>query len=305
MHRRIRAKIESYMSIENILNENLDVFETDPSAKTQIKSFLEDCKKLENMFVKLNQPTEWITAENNKLFKLLVKNAQVLEIAINRLAADTNDLELLVNLNRHLRNIKRGIHLRRINSGFALHDLCKKHQSQLATYGTSEELLQGYRQILLNIEGNILKRIQIKDQNDKSRKEFNELVASVNQFLKQKLDWIINSYQESQAELYFKYHSARKLKKYHTRHYSVRGFIVDKDTGQPISYGIVRVLENDMQTKITKNGNFNFMNFPEGQFTLKIENHAYHSCQQIIRRYSNEHLNLKIEMQALPVAHPG
>ncbi|WP_321297267.1 hypothetical protein [Marinifilum fragile] len=305
MHKRIRAKIESYMSIQSILNQNLNHFEPDPSAKLQVQSFLQNCKRIESMFVKLNQPTEWVTAENNKLFKLLIKNSQVMEIAINRLVADTNDMELFDNLNIHLRNIKRGIQLRRINSGYFLHNLCEIYQSQLEKYGTSQEFLQAYRQILLNIEDNILNRKKIKDQNERNRKEFNDLVASINQFLKDKLDWTINSYQDSQAELYFKYYSARKLKKYHTRHYSVRGFIVDKDTGQPITYGIVRVLENDMQTKITKNGNFNFMNFPEGQFTLEVENHAYHSCQQIIRRYSNEHLNLKIELQAFPVTHPG
>ncbi|PXY02423.1 hypothetical protein DF185_07175 [Marinifilum breve] len=305
MHKRIRAKIESYMSIQNILNQNLNPFESDPSAKLQVQSFLQNCKRLESMFVKLNQPTEWITAENNKLFKLLVKKAQVLEIAINRLVADTNDMELLINLNIHLRNIKRGIQLRRINSGYLLHNLCEKYQNQLEQYGTSHEFLQVYRQILLDIEGNILNKKKIKDQNERNRKEFNDLVASINQFLKDKLDWTINSYQDSHPELHFKYHSARKLKKSNSRHYSIRGSIVNKDTGQPISYGTVSVLENNMQAKITKNGNFNFMNFPEGEFTLKIENIRYHPSQHIIKRYSTEHLNLKIELQALPVAHPG
>ncbi|WP_321515950.1 carboxypeptidase-like regulatory domain-containing protein [Marinifilum fragile] len=305
MHKRIRAKIESYMSIQNILNQDLNHFETDPSAKSQVQSFLQNFKRLESMFVKLNQPTEWITAENNKQFKLLVKNSQVLEIAINRLVADTNDMELFDKLNIHLRNIKRGIQLRRINSGYLLYNLCKKYQSQLEKYGTSQEFLQAYRQILLDIEDNILNRKKIKDQNERNRKEFNDLVAGINQFLKDKLDWTINSYQETHPELYFKYHSARKLKKSNSRHYSIRGSIVDKDTGQPISYGTVSVLENNLQAKITKNGNFNFMNFPEGEFTLKIENIRYHTSQQIIKRYSNEHLNLKIELQALPVAHPG
>ncbi|PXY02278.1 hypothetical protein DF185_06420 [Marinifilum breve] len=175
----------------------------------------------------------------------------------------------------------------------------------MANYSITAEFITAYKKRIDDIEDKNADKIRIKEQNKLNKKEFEDLIRTTDIFLKEKLDWSIESYRVSHPDMVNAYFSARKLQKVNTSHIDVRGFIVDKETGSAISYGEVSVVENDMQTKITKNGYFSFKNFPDGEFTLKVENINYETTMITIRRYSNQYLNIKVEMQPQPLPHPA
>ncbi|MDQ2178050.1 carboxypeptidase-like regulatory domain-containing protein [Marinifilum sp. D714] len=299
------SKLASYQHLEEALNDNQSVFETDESTKAQIMVFTGYHTRLRTLRNDLNEPTQWITKAKRELFEELSDNSKLVIVALIRFANDTNNQELINKLDTIQEKLLRTSQSIRLDAAEQLHDLALENQTELANYSITAEFITAYKKCMDDIEDKNAERIRIKEQNKLNKKEFEELIRTTDIFLKEKLDWSIESYRVSHPDMVNAYFSARKLQKTNTSHIDVRGFIVDKETGSAISYGEVSVVENDMQTKITKNGYFSFKNFPDGEFTLKVENINYETTMITIRRYSNQYLNIKVEMQPQPVPHPA
>ncbi|WP_421919548.1 carboxypeptidase-like regulatory domain-containing protein [Marinifilum sp.] len=298
-------KLQAYQQTADILNENQSVFESDEITKSQIAFFNTKIDSILGIQANLNQPTKWITIEKNEALKSIkVKSHQII-VAIMRLANATDDLQLIEKINLAKKNIAKSSNIS-ILSGVS--DLCiiiEAYSTPLLDYDISAETITSFKQNIDSIEDKLAQRKQIKNQNKYNNQAFNKLITEISSFLSKKLDWSIESYRKSNPDVVEAYFSLRKASKVPIKHIDLRGFVVDKETGERIANGTVHVVENVMQTKITKKGNFSFKNFPEGEFTLQIENIGYQSTMLTIRRYNNQYLNLKVEMQALPVPHPA
>ncbi|RKD94583.1 carboxypeptidase-like regulatory domain-containing protein [Marinifilum flexuosum] len=299
------SKLASYQHLEEALNDNQSVFETDESTKAQIMVFTGYHTRLRTLRNDLNEPTQWITKAKRELFEELSDNSKLVIVALIRFANDTNNQELINKLDTIQEKLLRTSQSIRLDAAGQLHDLALENQTELANYSITAEFITAYKKCIDDIEDKNAERIRIKEQNKLNKKEFEDLIRTTDIFLKEKLDWSIESYRVSHPDMVNAYFSARKLQKANTSHIDVRGFIVDKVTGSAVSYGKVSVVENEMQTKITEKGNFTFKNFPEGEFTLKIENINFETTMITIRRYSNQYLNIKVEMQPQPVPHPA
>ncbi|RUT73273.1 carboxypeptidase-like regulatory domain-containing protein [Ancylomarina longa] len=297
-------KFQSIQQTSEVLQDNQAVFEADDSTKAQINIFTGYVNNLKTKESKLNKPTQWLTKEKNQLLKILQSDSHKIVVALMRLANDTSNGELIVELNNTNNKHSKLTNKDTLFVANKLFDLMQEYSSELASYSISGEFITAYQQNTETVENKLAERKLIKEQNKQNSQEFNQLMKQCLEYLKDKLDWSIESYRESQPDMVTAYFSARKTTKTTTQHIDVRGFIVDKASGLPISYGNVTVIENGMQTGITEKGNFNFKNFPEGEFTLKVENINYETVMLTIRRYSNQYLNIKVEMKAIPVLHP-
>jgi len=298
-------KLQAIQQTSEVLQDNRPVFKADESTKAQIAIFTGYGEKLTTSESKLNKTTQWLTREKNKQLKALQTDSHKIIVAFMRLANDTNNGELTsetIKINNQLSKLSNKSTLSASNK---LHALMQNYSTELDNYSISPEFITTYQQGIDNVDNLLAERKLIKEQNKLNKLAFDELLKQTNQFLKDKLDWSIESYGESNPDMVTAYFSARKITKSTIQHIDVRGFIIDKETGMSISYGNVSVVENGMQTRITGKGNFNFKNFPEGEFTLKVENINYETVMLTIRRYSNQYLNVKVEMQVLPVLHPA
>lgn len=298
-------KMQSYQRIADVLNDNQSVFETDESTKSQITIFTGYHTVLKNKQANMNKPTKWLTSEKNALLISLDENSQIIIVAMIRFANDTNNQEALNELDDIKLKLGRSSQVNRLQAASQLHLLAHENASELADYSISVEFITSYLQIINDIDDKLTERIRILDQNKQVKGEFEDQIKITDIFLNDKLDWSIESYRPSHPDMVNAYLIARKLSKTIYQHIAVRGFIVDKETGENIPYGEVSVVENEMSTKITEKGNFSFKNFPEGEFTLKIENINYETSILTIRRYNNQYLNIKVELQALPIPHPA
>ncbi|MCY1635261.1 carboxypeptidase-like regulatory domain-containing protein [Marinifilum sp. D737] len=299
---RYLSKLQSYQHIEDVLEDNQSVFETDQSTKGQITVFKGYHAKLRHLQIEHNQSTKAVTSEKNNLYKDLSMKSKLIIIALIRFANDTDNETLRVKLEELQDQLARRSQIVRLAAAFVLHELCVTYTSELANYSISADFITAYKKCIDDIEIQNAKKDLILDENKKNKKKLSEMIRTIDTFLKDKLDWSIESYRELNSKMVNAYFTARKLKIVIYQHIAIRGFVVNKQNREPIANGNVSVLGTDLETKITEKGNFTFKNFPEGEFTLKIENINYETTTLTIRRYSNQYLNIKVEMQPLPIS---
>ena len=134
-----------------------------------------------------------------------------------------------------------------------------------------------------------------------AKAEFNRLKAETNRLLNDELDPSIENYRLSHPEFVAHYFKSRRMTKIPQHAYDVLGYVTDEITGDPVSYGKVRVEGLDLSTEITENGTFRFKSFPVGKNILIIENIDYQSQIVPVSRYAPEHCKLNIKMIPLPV----
>jgi hypothetical protein len=297
-------KLQTFQQTAEVLNNNPSVFESDESTKAQIVVFNTNVDSLLKYQSLINQPTKWLTQEKNDQLLIIRENSHLIIVALMRLANDTKNTELIEKVSQVKSEITKTSNTLILKGATRLYNLTEKYATPLPAYGITVEFTAAYKQSINLAENKLAERKRIKDQNKQNTEAFKELMKATSSFLTNKLDWSIESYRTAQPELTTAYFTARKTLKTPIQHIDVRGFIIDKETGANISFGTVSVVEKDMQTKITEKGNFVFKNFPEGEFTLKVENINYETVMLTIRRYSNQYLNIKVEMKAIPVPFP-
>lgn len=302
---RYLSKLQSYHHIEDALEENQSAFETDESTKAQITIFTGYHTKLRNLQVEQNKPTKAVIKAKNELYKELSLKSKLMVIALIRLANDTDNETLRAKLEKVQDQLARRSQIVRLAAAFILYELSVDYTSELANYSITGESITAYKKCIDDIEIQNAEKDLILEENKKNKKKFEDLIRTTDSFLKDKLDWSIESYREANPKMVEAYFTARKLKKVINQHIAIRGFVVNKQTGEPIANGIVSVLDTDLETKITEKGYFSFKNFPEGKFTLKVENIRFETQTIDIYRYINEYLSIKVEMQPLPVPHPA
>ncbi|WP_282126604.1 carboxypeptidase regulatory-like domain-containing protein [Marinifilum flexuosum] len=302
---RFLSKLQSYQHIDDALEKYQSVFETDETTKSQITIFTGYLVKLRVLQVDMNQSTKSVTKAKRELFKELTIKSKLIMIALIRLANATNNQDLRIKLEEIQDQLARRSQIVCLAAAFLLYELTIEHASELENYSITAEFITAYKKCIDDIEILNAEKNLILDHNKKNRKNFGELIRTTDSFLKDQLDWSIESYRATNSEMVIAYYSARKLNKVINHHMALRGLVVNKQTGEPIANGDVSVLGTDLETKITKNGYFSFKNLPKGDFTLKVENIRYETEEVIIYRYLNEYLNIKIEMQPLQVPHPA
>ncbi|PXY02277.1 hypothetical protein DF185_06415 [Marinifilum breve] len=117
------SKLQSYQHLEEALNDNQSVFETDESTKAQIMVFTGYHTKLRTLRNDLNEPTQWITKAKRELFEELSDNSKLTIVALIRFANDTNNQELLNKLDTIQEKLLRTSQSIRLDAAEQLHDL--------------------------------------------------------------------------------------------------------------------------------------------------------------------------------------
>ncbi|WP_421919580.1 carboxypeptidase-like regulatory domain-containing protein [Marinifilum sp.] len=305
MSKRIDAKIKSYQFISDVLASNSILFESNESIKTQIEKFTNYAATFKSIHSQMNKPTQWLTQEKDELFSVLVKNMEKLRIALVCYANDNDNHVLIDEAKSQCANVRREAAVIRLNSARRICNLAKEYEAGLASYAINPEFVADNLKIIKDIINKIEDRSIIKTQNKQNRNKIEDLIKSIDEFLREKLDWSIKRYNESHPQMVSDYFSSRMLKKGNHNNIDLRGYIVDKESGLSIPFGKVSAVGCGLYTKINEKGNFTFKKFPEGESTLKVENINYETTVVSIRRCSNQHLHIKIEMQALPVPRPA
>lgn len=297
-------KTESFQKIIDLLKSYSLSFESDEMTKRQITSFTAMYAELAPWRIKMEQPTQWITREKNEGRKLLTPQVWVLTVAANRFANAQKDEKLLDTVRKSKSEIRNMSQTDLVIFANCLTDLAKANAEAFVPFSITAEFITEYDILLGNWESKIGERHLLLNEKKIAKGNHKVLLSDMTQFLNNKLDWSIESYSQKQPDVVNDYFAARKLPKSPVHHIDLRGLIIDATNEEPVTLGVVTVVETGEMAKITAKGHFNFKHFPEGEFTLKIENLAYKTIMITVRRYAEEHLYLTIKLEAKPEPHP-
>ncbi len=294
----------SFLKIRSRLSPIPSIFDGDEFAQKQITSYISLCDDLLPWRVKMEQPIQWITRDKNKAKKILIPKVWELTVAAIRFANAQKDEKLIDEVRKSKSHLQSISQVDLIIHSHKVIELAKANTEAFDNFGISAEFVSQTEVLLSDLESLIGKRRVL--QNDKSiaAENFNVLTRNITLFLKNKLDWTMESYSEKAPDLVNHYFEARKLSKSPVRHIALRGLIIDAKSDEPIALGLVSVVETGAKTKVTAKGHFNFKQFPEGEFTLKIENLAYKPQLVTVRHYAEEHLYLTVKLETKPEPHP-
>jgi len=297
-------KTKSFQKIIDLLKSHSATFESDEMTRKQIESFTAMNAELAPWRTKMEQPTQWITREKNEVKKLLIPQVWVLTVAANRFANAQKDEKLLDSVRKSKSEVKTMNQSDLLIFTNFLIDLAKANAEAFVPFSITAEFITEYDVLLGNWESKIGERHLLLNEKKIAKENHNVLLGNMSQFLNNKLDWSIESYSHKQVDMVNDYFAARKLPKSPVRHIDLRGLITDATNDEPVALGLVTIVETGESAKITAKGHFNFKHFPEGEFTLKIENLAYKTNMITVRRYAEEHLYINIKLEAKPEPHP-
>lgn len=252
----------------------------------------------------MDQPTQWLTREKDATKRDLIQVVRILTIAMHRFANEQNDQKVFDVVIKNKSDLTKMSEADLLEYSHNLLQIAEQNMESIAKFSITAEFIGKYKTLLVSFEGKIGERRLLLEDKKMGREYFKKQIKMLNAFLRTKLDWSIESYREKAPEMVNHYYAARKLPKTSTWHYDVRGFVVNSETEEPVALGEVTVEETGQSTHITPQGKFNFKQFPEGEFTLKIENLAYKTQLVTIRRYAEQHIRIKVKLEAMPVPHP-
>ena len=236
--------------------------------------------------------------------RLLIKEVRTLSVAATRFANSQDNEKLIDTVRKTKSELWHMSQADLVIYANTLVELAKTNAEAFVGFGISAEFITQFDLLLGEFESKLGDRCLRINEKKLAGENFRVLIRNISQLLHNKLDWSIESYEQKAPDMVNDYFEARRLPKSPTRHIAVRGFVIDSVSEEPVSLGMVTLVETGESTKITKKGKFNFKHFPEGEFTLRFENLAYEPLLVTVRRYATEHLCLTIKMEAKLVPHP-
>ena len=81
---------------------------------------------------------------------------------------------------------------------------------------------------------------------------------------------------------------------------SIKGTVVDYDTGMPISGASIMIVPGNQTVMSDANGGFEFIDLDSGQYTLSIQKSGYQANRKIVDVITGETVNTAISLSVIP-----
>lgn len=299
-----KLKLDSYQEVEQVLDKNSGIYESDAPTKGEVAKFTVYKTGLFALGEKMDAPAEW----------LVVNKKEIKNNLIASLFPFSNNLVCFANSNGNTSILEQVDISKSVLAGLSELNLIQYTEScikiaqdnlaQLTDYAITQESIISLQTDLGDFLKNRTDRLILMEDKKTSNKAFNDLKKKTNQFLKTVLDRSIERYRQSHPDFVNHYFAARQTAKGIQHPYELMGYLTDEASGKIIGEGKVTAEKLGLRVDISPGGTFRFKSFPTGDHRLKIESIGYKTLYVPIRRFQSKPCKLNISLQALPLLEP-
>lgn len=262
-------KVSMYNVILNICKENYDILSTLTPFVSVFSVFENKVNELEGWLVKQGYDTTGITVDKNDSRKALEQDAYLLSSALFAYSKDQG-LETLA------------LQVKYTPTGFATaegqkltgicHELLKvanEHLAGLEPYQVDAAWLTAFEGKITDFMNWINAPASAREERRKATEEANRLVKEINDWLRFRLDPLMELFAYKDRMVYGTYRNGRKTIKPAVEKPDLRGTVTDSE-GKPLNGLKVKVAGTQRKSITTAKGNFRYMRIKNGSYTLLV-----------------------------------
>ncbi|RXQ88040.1 hypothetical protein EO244_15600 [Ancylomarina salipaludis] len=300
-----QLKLDSYQEVEQVLNLNSSVYESDAPTKEEVTRFTGYKIGLFKLAEKMNAPADWLIVNKKEIKNKLIASLFPFSNNLVCFANSNGDTSILEQVDIS-KSVLAGLsEVNLIQYTESCIKIAQDNLAQLNDYAITQESIISLQTDLGDFLKNRTDRLILMEDKKTSNKAFNDLKKKTNQFLKTVLDRSIERYRQSHPDFVNHYFAARQTAKGIQHPYELMGYLTDEANGQIIGEGKVFAEELGLSTAISPTGSFRFKSFPKGDHRLRIESIGYKTLYVPIRRFESRPCKLYISMQAVPLLEPN
>lgn len=265
----LRAKMNMFDVVLNILKLYYDYLSTLTPFVAAFNQYETMLTELETWRIKQSDDTTGITSDKNKRRKALEQDAYLLSSALFAWSKDQG-LEALA------------LQVKYTPTGFAMaegqkltgmcHELLKtgvEHVADLEAYGIDAAWLTAFEAKINDFMNWINAPASAREERRKATEEVNRRTKEINDWLRFRLDPLMELFAYKDSMIYGVYRNGRKTIKPGIEKPDLRGTVTDTE-GNPLKGLKVKVAGTQRKSITTAKGNFRYMRMKNGSYTLIV-----------------------------------
>lgn len=270
------------LKTESTLNKDIKIWKADKIMGTYVLELQTVLTEIKVTNIKQKTPIKGITLEKSMYRNKLNTSTEIILNIICSYASSIGNAELYQQFDIPDSSVKR---IKDAQFPMLVLDITNYitiNKDVLKPFGLTDELIKKYQAETVNYNNYLIKPTQAKGEIAEATQKIKSLIKKMMEILTTKLDKAMKQYSETYPDFYGDYVESRYIYDLPTHHLSLKGTIVDADTGLPLYFAKVTVkkykagTETASKVKSTsKKGNYEFKALEVGLWTVIVENTFY------------------------------
>ena len=280
----------------NIKNADQSILQKHVTKLNELNTELDKNKKIQETDIK------GIFVEKKKAKKELSINIFKLSGSLRSFATDNGNDLLYKEVNTSKSAINKLADLDLISYANLVIDKLNEYKTELKAYAITDKDIADLTTETADFNELLLKPAKMRKEVKVATANIKKLITKMLNLLSESIDNDMLQYEDKQPELYKKYLVIREIDDSQTTALSIKGTVVDAQTGKPLQYVKCTVIfrpGEDLADKVkmtTAKGNYQFKGLPEGKCTITFEKNYYNTIVVDSEVHSDKFTRVDVKM---------
>ena len=298
-----KVELKMMQEVERFFNENSTLEKDNKILKKHVDTLRGLIVKIKSEATKQSFDNTGYT-KNKKSAKQELANTIVnITASICSFATDTEKNELYEEFNQPISKVNRLSDADIISYATNTFQQATAYKTELKPYQVTAEDLTNLKTQGQKYADLLLIPAEARKQKSIATANIKKLISETLQLLTRSIDNDMMHYKDSQSELYKEYEVLREIDDSQTTALSIKGTVVDAQTGKPLQYVKCTVIfrpGEDLADKVkmtSAKGNYQFDKLPEGKCTITFEKNYYDTLVVDSEVHSDKYTKVDVEME--------
>ena len=297
MKSREENKYSMYLAVKKVLITNTAIWSGILGFASVVALFFAKLLLLKATDNKRTKKTKGITTDKKNKKVQLIDAIMAVAGAIKSFANDINDQDLFQTVNFTRSELETMNDSVLEEKGTLVFEVATLHAADIVPKGIDAAALVNFNTLIVEY-GNLVQAPRNAISNKKTAgAALINLFLNIDDLLHNNLDQLMQQFKITQPEFYGDYFNNRKIVDLGTHHTRLSGVITDSE-GNPLYQAVVRAQEADLVTETDLEGEYMFIPFTAGIFTITVEKEGFETItQELVEVGVGEHVELDFVMQ--------
>ena len=297
MKSREENKYSMYLAVKKVLVTNTAIWMAIMGFASVVALFFAKLLLLKATDNKRTKNTKGITTDKKNKKVALIDGIMAVGGAIKSFANDINDQDLFQTVNFRRSELETMGDTILEEKATLVFEIATLHAVDIVPKGIDAAALVNFNTLIVEY-GNLVQAPRNAISNKKTAgAALKNLFGSIDDLLHNNLDQLMQQFKITQPEFYSDYFNNRKILDLGTHHTRLSGVITDSE-GNPIYQAVVRAQEADLVVETDLEGEYMFIPFTAGIFTITVEKTGFQTItQELVEVGVGEHVELDFVMQ--------
>ena len=211
MNKRQSNKLNSYLSVKGVLDDNRGIYESVAVLNQTVEGFIEILEEIAKIATRTRMDTTGETSAKNEIKEKLAVMASSLAASGSVFAFETSDIEMEASLDYCYTDLKFARDSKALQVSMAIELILLERRTEIADYLVSDQNLADLHQLIVDYKDSLNRRGAVKSKGVADTKKLIVLFKVADDHLYKKLDRIIVRLKSEYPTFCDAYLDARKI----------------------------------------------------------------------------------------------